>query len=219
MVTLESWKVTQQKCPDLRWLHAHLTQGTRRRRQKKVNKIPDVKKYLLAISIARDGMLNVCTDLPFQPVRERIVVPREVPHGVLTELSTFIFTTHLCTSKSKLYPDISMHLTLTRPWRLSSLTFITAIPLKKYTCSFSQAKLGWYAYITWFHIRSWCTQTRKTVYLSFTWNSFFSHPIMPLTSEKSQDLKDGLIALSAEVRPVGDRAMMIRVDPTQDLST
>ena len=79
-----AWLSTQQDCPDLRRSHAHLSQGTRP--SKKATKIPDVKRYLQVGRLARDGMLIVQEDLPFSRMRERIIVPRSVLHGLLLAL-------------------------------------------------------------------------------------------------------------------------------------
>ena len=75
-----AWLSTQQECQDLRRTHAYLSQGTRP--TKKLTNIPDVKRYLRVTTIASDGVLVVCDCQPFQPVRERIVVPRSVLHSL-----------------------------------------------------------------------------------------------------------------------------------------
>ena len=46
----------------------------------------DVKRYLKSVTIANDGLLVVREDPPFQPTRERIVVPRRVLEGLLTAI-------------------------------------------------------------------------------------------------------------------------------------
>ena len=75
---------TQQECSDLRRAHAYLTQGTRP--SKKLTNIPDVKRCLCFVTIASDGVLVVRDVQQFQPVRERIVVPRAVLHGSITAI-------------------------------------------------------------------------------------------------------------------------------------
>ena len=71
-----AWHSIQNECPDLRRVHAHLKQGTRP--SKKLTNITDVKRYLSAISISRDGLLVVKRSQPFLPSLELIVVPRSV---------------------------------------------------------------------------------------------------------------------------------------------
>ena len=83
-LTRSSWKTTQLECPDLRRVHAHLSQGTRP--SKKQTKIRDVKRYLQKVEIAKDGMLIVRSDEVSSAVKERIVVPREVIKGLLVSL-------------------------------------------------------------------------------------------------------------------------------------
>ena len=78
-----SWISSQRECPDLRRVHAHLSQGTRP--SKKVTNIRDVKRYLKVALIARDGLLVVKDDQPFTS-RERIIVPRPIVGGILTAL-------------------------------------------------------------------------------------------------------------------------------------
>ena len=81
-----SWLAIQSECPDLRRTRAHLHQGTRP--SKKLTKIRDVKRYLNATTIAKDGLglLVVCRNESLAPCREAIVVPRQVLDGLLTAL-------------------------------------------------------------------------------------------------------------------------------------
>ena len=83
-MTRSTWLSTQTECPDLRRVHAHLSQGTRP--SKKLTNIRDVKRYLQACTIAKDGMLVVNRSEPFSPLQERIVIPRHVVQGLLTAL-------------------------------------------------------------------------------------------------------------------------------------
>ena len=46
---------TQLECPDLRYVHSHLKQGTRP--SKKLTNISDVKRYLNITTLSRDGLL------------------------------------------------------------------------------------------------------------------------------------------------------------------
>ena len=79
-----SWRQTQSESPDLRRVHAHLTQGTRP--SKKASGIKDIKRYLQVVTIASDGLLIVKRDQPFSHSQDRIVVPRSVLSGLLTAL-------------------------------------------------------------------------------------------------------------------------------------
>ena len=79
-----AWFSLQSECPDLRRTHAHLTQGTRPSR--KLTNIKDVKRYLNAVTIAKDGLLVVKRSDPLVPTRECIVIPRQVLDGFLTAI-------------------------------------------------------------------------------------------------------------------------------------
>ena len=79
-----AWLATQPECPDLRRTHAHLQQGTRP--SKKITNVRDVKRYLNVATIAKDGLLVVKRNDPLVPTRECIVVPRQVLEGLLTAL-------------------------------------------------------------------------------------------------------------------------------------
>ena len=61
-----------------------LTQGTRP--SKKLTKVGDVTRYLRTVSVANDDVLIGRDNQPFQPPRERIVVPRPSVDRLLTAL-------------------------------------------------------------------------------------------------------------------------------------
>ena len=79
-----AWLAIQSECPDLRRTHSHLVQGTRPSR--KLTNVMDVKRYLQVASVASDGLLVVKRHEPLSPSRECIVVPRQVLDGLLTAL-------------------------------------------------------------------------------------------------------------------------------------
>ena len=79
-----AWISTQQECSDLVKTLGHLRQGTRP--SKKQTNVNDVKRYLNSVTIANDGLLVVKRIDPLCPVRESIVVPRSILHGLLTAL-------------------------------------------------------------------------------------------------------------------------------------
>lgn len=76
-----AWKTTQQDCPALRRVYAHLIQGTRPSR--KATNIREVKRYLHDVTVSNDGLLVVKKNLPFLPTRELTVIPQHVLQGLL----------------------------------------------------------------------------------------------------------------------------------------
>lgn len=79
-----AWLAIQSECSDLRRTHAHLKQGTRP--SKRLTNIKDVKRYLNVTAIGKDGLLVVKRNDPLAPMRECIIVPRQVLDGFLTSL-------------------------------------------------------------------------------------------------------------------------------------
>ncbi len=79
-----TWLTTQSECYDMRRVNAHLRQGTRP--SKKANNIRDIKRYLNVATIAKDGLLVVKKIDPLAPTRECIIVPRQVIPGLITAI-------------------------------------------------------------------------------------------------------------------------------------
>ncbi|XP_041374771.1 uncharacterized protein LOC121387650 [Gigantopelta aegis] len=82
--TRSTWHSLQEECKDLRRTHSHLIQGTRP--SKKLANIKVVKRYINTVTIAKDGLLVVKRTDPLFPTRECIVVPRQVLEGLLNAL-------------------------------------------------------------------------------------------------------------------------------------
>ena len=79
-----AWLAIQSECSDLRRTHAHLKQGTRP--SKKLTDVKDVKRYLRVATIAKDGLLVVKHNEPFEDTKDCIIIPRQVLHGFITSL-------------------------------------------------------------------------------------------------------------------------------------
>ena len=77
-------KQLQMDCPDLRRVHAHLSQGTRPTTKRK--KQTAVKRYLQKATISRDGLLVVRHAEPFQPESELAIIPSHILSGIITAL-------------------------------------------------------------------------------------------------------------------------------------
>jgi hypothetical protein len=82
--TRSTWLSTQNECPDLRRVRAHLQQGTRP--SKKLTNCKDVKRYLNVCTLSKDGLLVVQQIQPFSSTDDKIVVPRQILPGLLTAL-------------------------------------------------------------------------------------------------------------------------------------
>ena len=79
-----AWKKSQQDCPALRRVYAHLAQGTRP--GNKDSNIPLVKRYLRVCTVGRNGLLVVRKEMPFTAVRDLIVIPQKALPGLISAL-------------------------------------------------------------------------------------------------------------------------------------
>jgi hypothetical protein len=205
-----AWGNIQADCSDLRRTRAHLLQGTRP--SKKLTNIKDVKRYLNVATIAKDGLLVVQQSQPLAPVRERIIIPRDVVSGLLTAL----------------------HLQLDHPsvHQLKQVThrYFYALDLDKYiehacnncsqcaalrnaphvvveqTSSHSPSKIGVsFAADIIKRERQLILVLRETV-TSFTVTCL-------VENERRETLRDALIHLCIELRPLDGPLSVIRTDP------
>ena len=209
--TRSSWLQIQSECPDLRRTCAHLKQGTRP--SKKLTNIKDVKRYLNALTIAKDGLHVARRTNPLVPPTELIAVPRNVLDGLVTALHiklnhpsqhqlqmmmkrTFFAldmqaaitrvcnSCHMCASLRKLPPQAVQHST-EQPPNVVGVSFATDV-LKR------------------------CKQT--IIVLRETATSFTATSI--IQDEKAVTLCDALGPLCSELHPSEGPPALVRVDPT-----
>ena len=200
----------QSECPDLRRTHAHLVQGTRP--SKKLTNIKDVKRYLQVASVADDGLLVVRRHEPLSPTRECISVPRQALDDLLAAL-------HIQLS------DPSCHqLKLVVKRYLYALDLDKAVSRVSDGCHFCAAirnspvaridqstssppdAIG----------RSFAAdvikRSRQLIFvLRETVTSYTSS--VSLQDERHQTLRDAIIKLCLEMRPMDGPPAVIRTDP------
>lgn len=205
-----AWRITQQECPDLRRVHSHLTQGTRP--TKKMTKIPDVKRYLKSVTVAHDGLLVVKLNQPFQPTRDRIVIPQNVVDGLLTaihikfnhpsrhqmkHLITKYFYAIRMDSAINGVVDNCHHCNALKKVKTHMQVQSTATPPSIVGSSYAADVMRRYKQLI--------LVIRETV------SSYTSCTIIP--SEKQHDLRDGLLLLLSGLTYLGNTHITIRVDP------
>ena len=81
----KAWFIAQSECQDLRRVKAQLLQGTQSNNKRNTS-IKNVKRYLNHVTIARDGLLVVNKADVLSTTREKIVVPDDIIHGLVTTL-------------------------------------------------------------------------------------------------------------------------------------
>ena len=204
-----AWHATQLECPDLRRTHSHLTQGTRP--SKKMTKIGDVKRYLRVVSVANDGVLIIKEAQPFQPSRERIVVPRSIVDGLLTALH--IRFSH--PSKHQIKRLFNRHffaLDVDRAAEATSASChqcqsLKSIPTHLHPQASTQPPTiigSSFAADVMRRYRQYIFLLRETV-SSFTWTAL-------IDGESHDKLRGAILSLCAEMRLLGDHPLTIRVD-------
>ena len=210
-----AWQATQQDCSDLRRTHAHLSQGTHP--SKKETNLRDIKRYLKDVIIAADGLLVVRDSQPFQPIRERIVVPRSVLSGLLTALHIRFHHPSKYQTK-RLFNRYFFALDTNKA--IETLTSschhcqsLKAIPrhLQPQSSSDPLATIGVsFAADIVKRYRQLILVLQETV-SSYTLTSL-------IESEKHEHLRDGLLILSVGLRSLCDHGVTIRVDPAPGFS-
>ena len=205
-----AWLTIQSECPDLRRTHAHLVQGTRP--SKKLTNIKDVKRYLQVASIADDGLLVVQRHDPLSPSRECIIVPRQALDGLLTALH--IQLSHpSCHQLKMVVKRYLFALDLDKAVsRVSdgchSCAAIKSSPSARIDQSTSPppAAIGRsFAADVMKRSRQLIFVLRETV-TSYTSSLF-------LENERHQTLRDAIIKLCVEMRPMDGPPAVLRTDP------
>ena len=205
-----AWQATQLECPHLRRTHSHLSQGTRP--SKKATRISDVKRYLKDVIIASDGLLVVRDHQPFQPPRERLVVPRSVLDGLLTALH--IRFSHPSKYQTKrLFSRYFFALDVDKAIDLVSSSChicesVKSIP-KHFQPQSSEVApqsngVSFAADVARRH-RQLILVLRETV-SSYTLTTL-------IQSERHEDLRNALIVLCSQLRSLHDGGATVRVDP------
>ena len=204
-----AWASIQQDCPDLRRCHAHLTQGTRP--SKKATNIKDVKRYLQVATVARDGLLVVNRTQPLVTSRECIIVPRQVLCGLLTALHIQLEhpTRHQLRSvvQRQFYAldlDKAIDQVTSGCHHCASLSKIPQPLIKQSTCDPPPAVGISFAADVLRRSRQYILLLRESS-TSYTTSCF-------LDNERHDSLRDGLIRLSIELRPLDGPPAVIRTD-------
>jgi hypothetical protein len=205
-----AWSSIQQECSDLRRCHAHLTQGTRP--SKKATNIKDVKRYLNVASIANDGLLVVRRDQPLSPTRECIVIPRQVVNGLLTALHIQLNhpSRHQLRSVIQRYfyaldMDKAFVQVTSTCHHCASLRNTPHTLIEQSTCDPPEAVGISFAADVIRRSRQFLLVLRETT-TSFTASCI-------IDNEQHSTLRDALIRLCIDLRPLDGPPAVIRTDP------
>ena len=205
-----AWLSTQRECADLRRTHSHLSQGTRPTR--KATKIKDVKRYLQQATVASDGVLVVPDHQPFQPSRERIVVPRAVINGLLTAIHIrFNHPTQHQLKKlvSRFFYALDIDKALAAVCdSCHHCMSLRSMPsyISEQSTSDPPASVGVYFSLD--------VMRRYRQYVLVLRESISAYTLTSLIANEQRDtLRDAVLTLCAELRSLGDHRITIKVDP------
>ena len=209
-ITRSTWLKTQSECPDLRRTHAHLIQGTRP--SKKATNIRDIKRYLQHASIAKDGLLVVKRQDPFSSIKECIIVPKQLLPGLLHALHIKLdhpSLHHLKQVVSRYFFALDMDRSLEEVTSSCHLcASLRKVPhtLLEQSTSEPPAAIGTsFCADVMRHNRQFVLVLRETV------TSFTTATI--IENEEHSTLRDNLIRLCIERRPLQGPLAIIRTDP------
>ena len=204
----------QSECPDLRLTHAHLVQGTRP--SKKHTNIKDVKRYLQVASVADDGLLVVRRHEPLSPSRECIIVPRQALDGLLTALH--IQLSHPSCHQLKMVVKRYLYaLDLDKAVsRVSDGYHSCAACRSSPTARIDQSTSPPPDAIGRSFAADVIKRSRQLIFvLRETVTSYTSS--VSLEDERHQTLRDAIVKLCLELRPMYGPSAVIRTDPAPDL--
>ena len=209
-----AWLSTQSECRDLRRVIAHLKQSIRP--SKKLTNVRYVKRYLSSTSLARDGLIVVRHDMPFAPSRELIVVPRQVLDGLLTALHLKL--SHPTKHQLKLVVRRNFYaLDLDSAIKRVADTCHTCMSLLKLPQTLiEQSTTHLPDAIGFSFAADVIKRSRQLIFacifvIGETVSSYTSTCIVE--SERHEALRDCIVRLCVEFRPLDGPPAVIRVDP------
>jgi hypothetical protein len=205
-----AWHTIQSECQDLRRVHSHLKQGTRP--SKKQTDIKDVKRYLNAVTMPKNGLLVVRREEQMSPTRECIVVPRQVLDGLLTALHIQLNhpTSHqlkLVTSRYFYALDLDKAIQRTTEgcFQCASLQHVPHCLTEQTTTAPPEIIGSNFAADVLRRERQYILVLRECV-------TSFSCSVI-IENERRESLREALIHMTAELRPLDGPPAVIRVDP------
>lgn len=203
-----AWLSIQSECPDIRRTIAHLRQGTRP--SKKITNIRDVKRYLNVATLARDSLLVVKKQLPFNPF--------QILDGLLTSLH--IKLEHLSCQQLKnvvsryfyaLNLEKAVELTTNICHQCASLLKTQKVCVEQGSSDQPETVGSAFAVDVLKRERQLILVIRECI-TSFTFTKL-------IESERHLDLKDAILQLLTEVHPLDGPFAVIRTDPAPGFNT
>lgn len=205
-----AWKLSQNECSDLRRVRAHLLQGTRP--SKKLTNVHDIKRYLNHTSIANDGVLIVRSSEPLKPDRDCVVVPQQALCGLLTALHLRL-NHPSCHQLRQVVKRYFFALNLDAALQAVSQSCHQCASLRKISHSTIPQSCETYPTIVGSHFAADVLKRSRQLILVLREHITSYTAACIIVDERKVTLRDGLVQLSAELRPIEGPVALIRTDP------
>ena len=176
----------------------------------------DVKRYLNVTTIAKDGLLVVKLNEPLAPTRERMVFPRQVLEGLLTALH--IQLSHPSSNQLKdvtkryLYP-LDIYKAIDRVTQACHQC--AALRQTQKACEEQSTSLPPDAVGVAFAADDIKRSQQLILVLRECVTSFTATTL--IEDERHTTLRDAIIRLCVQMRPLDGTPAVVRTDPAQDL--
>ena len=178
----------------------------------RVQRSQDVKRYLNVATIAKDGLLVVKRDEPFTRSRECIIVPRQVLDGLLTALHIQLShpSSHQLKMATKRYlfaldMDKAIERLVNSCTSCAALSHTPLARIEQSSCEPPDAVGISFAADVLKHSRQLILVLRESV-TSYT-------STMVIEDERHHTLRDALLRLCIQLRPLDGPPAVIRTDP------
>ena len=205
-----AWLVNQSECADLRRVKAHLKQGTRP--SKKNTNIRDIKRYLNVATIARDGLLVVHKIDPLAQSRDCIIVPRQVLPGLLTALHLKL--DHPSAHQLKLVCHRYLYgLDMDKCIEETSKSCHQCTSLKQSPSPAPEQSTSDPPESVGVHFAADILKRERQLIFVIRENITSYTSAVIVDNEQAQSLRDAIVRLCIEIRPLDGPHTTVRVDP------
>lgn len=206
----KAWKEVQEECPDLRNVFKCLSNGTKP--GKKSRNLRQVKRYLSSKAVISDGTLVIRHLEPYAQAAEKIIVPQQALHGLLTVLHLRL--EHPTASQlSKVFSRYFFALNLEHAVNLCFKSCHVCQSLKEVSLALKKQSTDDSPDYIAQHFAADVIKRNKQLILVLRECTSSLTQAEIVYSEKATDIADGLLRLSNLIRPSKLLKMKIRLDP------
>ena len=206
-----AWREIQEECPDLRNVFKYVRCGTKP--GKKGRNLRQVKRYMSAKAVITDeGLLVIRQIEPYSMTVERIIVPQQVLHGILTVLH--IKLNHPSAMQlTKVFNRIFFALNLDPAVSATSKSCHQCQSLKEVPAVLKEQSSDPPPEFIAQHFAADVIKRNSQLILVLRECTSSLTQAELITSEKAADISEGLVRLCNIIRPSPLMSVKIRLDP------